>query len=260
VIAAAFAAAVATPAREALIEQWLRADRTHTVARLNSAPAAAPAEKRAQPPDLQALAARELSIPGRYQIANPPPPSYEPWWTHLWRWLHDRWQRFWQAAFGRVHVGRQTAANIGDVLLVLLGLLVIFVAVRLLVNLQLARDASRTASGALEEPPSPRALYRDASSAASRGDYGAAALLLFAATVALLERRGDVKDARSATVGDLRRELRARDAALVVGFDAVAAPFVQRAYAERPIDEPQWQRARDAFDRMLSRRHEELEG
>jgi hypothetical protein len=79
------------------------------------------------------------------------------------------------------------------------------------------------------------------------GEYGTAALLLFGATVALLDGRGAVAASRSATVGDLRRELRARDAPLVAAFDAVAAPFVEKAYAERRVDEPQWHRARDAF-------------
>jgi hypothetical protein len=41
--------------------------------------------------------------------------------------------------------------------------------------------------------------------------------------------------------------LRAHDAPLIAAFDAVAAPFVQKAYAERSVDEPQWHRARDAF-------------
>lgn len=256
---AALTVALVKPSREALIEQWLRTDRTHTMARLNSVPRAPAREETTSLPDLQALAARELATPGRYQIANPPPPAYEPWWARPWRWLHDRWERFWQAIFGHVHVGRQTIANIGDVVLVLLGLLVIYVVVRLLMNLQLAREGSRTSSAPLEEPPSPRALYKAACSAASRGDYGSAALLLFAATVALLERRGDVRAPHTATVGDLRRDLRAHNAKLVVAFDAVAAPFVQRAYAERGIDERQWEDARDAFDQLLYRSQEALE-
>jgi hypothetical protein len=69
--------------------------------------------------------------------------------------------------------------------------------------------------------------------------------------VALLDRRGAADGTASATVGDLRRELRASDARLVAPFDAVAAPFVQEAYAERAVDEPQWHRARDAFATLL---------
>ena len=69
--------------------------------------------------------------------------------------------------------------------------------------------------------------------------------------VALLDRQGAVDASASATVGDLRRELRAHNARLVAPFDAVAAPFVQEAYAERTVDEPQWHRARDAFAALL---------
>ncbi len=176
-----------------------------------------------------------------------------------WQWIHDRWTQFWQRLFGRVHVGQQQAASIGDVVLVVLGLILVFVVVRLLMNLQLARDAA-SVSVPLEAPPSPRALYKQACAAASDGDYGAAALLLFAATVALLDRRGDFDAAKSATVGDLRRALRSRNAKLVVPFDAVAGPFVQRAYAERRVDEPQWQHAREAFEQLLSPRAQTVEG
>jgi hypothetical protein len=52
-------------------------------------------------------------------------------------------------------------------------------------------------------------------------------------------------------VGDLRRELRARNAALIVPFDEVAAPFVQKAYAEHAVEEPQWHRAHKAFAALL---------
>jgi hypothetical protein len=244
--------ALVTPPREAAIERWLRADRTHTLARLGSVPKSETSSKVTLPADLQRLAARELSVPGRYRLANAAPPAREPWWARIWRWVHDLWQKFWQALFGRVHVGREAAASIGDVLLVLLGLLLIVVVVRLLMNLQLLRELSPTDAAPLAQRPSPRAIYNRACEAAARADYGNAVLMLFAATVALLERRGAVAESRSATVGDLRRALRARNAALISSFDAIAAPFVQRAYADRGVDGGQWERARDAFERLLS--------
>jgi hypothetical protein len=233
-----------------LIERWLHANRSHSLARLDSAPA----PNANAPVDLQVLAQRELSIPGRYRIARPPQPAQsEPWWMRLWSWTYDRWNHFWHAVFGRVHVGRAEVAGIGDVLLVLVGLLLIFVTVTLLAKLQLLRSGARAASEPLTAPPSPRALYRQASDAASCGDYGRAVLLLFAAMAALLHRRGDLENTSSATVGDLRRALRAKHAALVAGFDIVAAPFVQRAYADRAVDEQQWQGARAAYDALARR-------
>jgi hypothetical protein len=69
--------------------------------------------------------------------------------------------------------------------------------------------------------------------------------------LALLDRRGAANLSSSATVGDLRRDLRARHREMLAPFDAVAATFVQRAYAERAIDEPQWERARAAFVALI---------
>jgi len=251
-VIAAFAASLvlSTPLRPLLIERWLRASPAHALARLNSAPVVA-RNGGAVPADLPRLAARELSIPGRYQIGAVPAPSeFEPWWLRLWRWTYDRWQQLWHALFGRVHFGRGEVAGVGDFLLVLVALLLIGVAISLIVKLQILRSERQSKSEPLAQSPSSRALYRRACDAARGGEYGSAVLFLFAALVALLDRRGVAGVTSSATVGDLRRALRAEDAALLMRFDAVAAPFVQRAYAERSIDEPQWQRARAAFDAL----------
>jgi len=237
--------------REALVARWLAASHAHSIAHLNSAPAAT----NGAPANLLDLVQRELSAPGRYQIAKPVvPPAAKPWWLQLWDWLSDRWQQFWNALFGHAHIGRAQAASIGDVLLVLVGLVFVFVLFRLLRDMQFGRRSGPTQYEPLVEAPSPRALYRDACDAAARGDYGTAALLLFTAMVLFLDRRHAVALTSSATVGDLRRSLRAGNGALVAPFDAVAAPFVQRAYAERPISEAQWNTARVAYERVALRR------
>lgn len=247
IVAAAAALALGAPSPDTLIERWLRANRTHSMVRLESGPPA----RAAEPLDLRALAERELAVPGWYRLASPAGEAWEPWWMRIWEWVSERWQRLWSAIFARVHVARAAAASIGDVLLVLVGLLLIFVVVRLLTNFHLARSTALLELTPLEGRPSARALYREACSAATRGDYGGAAVLLFAATVALLDRQGTVEAARSATVGDFRRALRRRNAALIPTFDAVAAPFVQKAYAERAVDELQWRHAREAFESLL---------
>jgi hypothetical protein len=206
----------------------------------------------APPRDLRALAQHELTIPGRYQLMSSPtaaPP--ESFWSRAWSWLYTRWLQLMHALFARVHVGDRTVMSLGDGLLVLVGLLLLAVAVRLLRNLQLVRAGSGLAHEPLAAPLDPQSLYDDARRAANAGDYGSAALLLFAATVVLLDRRGAVEGSHSATVGDLRRELRTNDAALVSPFDAIAAPFVQKAYAERPVGAREWGRASDAFATLL---------
>jgi hypothetical protein len=252
VIVAAAAVAFAMPSRAALIERWLQASRTHSMARLASASSSA-ASHAAAPPNLRALAQRELAVAGRYQLGQTAvPPPTEPWWSRAWRWVSDRWNQLWRAVFARAHVGKEAAASIGDVLLVVVGLALLVAVVRLVRNVQFARSRSEFDAAPLAAPADPRALYRDACDAANRGDYGNAALLLFAATIALLDGRGAVEARRSATVGDLRRTLRTHNASLIAPFDAVAAPFVQTAYAERRVDEPQWHRARTAFSVILS--------
>jgi hypothetical protein len=248
IAAVAVTLALAAPSREVLIEHWLHANHTHTKARLDSGPRASKEAQGDKGTTLRAVAQRELSIPGRYQLlASPTPAQQEPWWLRTWHWIAGLWQKFWQAFFRRVHVGREAVASIGDVLLVAVVLLLIFVVVRLLMNLQLTRSALRSSSEPLAERPAPGALYNQACNAANRGEYGNAALLLFAATIALLDRHGAVDATSSATVGDLRRELRAYNAVMIESFDAVATPFAQKAYADRAVDEPQWHRAHDAY-------------
>lgn len=235
-------------ASAAIVERWLSANPAHSLAQLRSGPRG----PIVAPPDLRVLAQRELSTAGRYQLSQPvAPPIGEPWWLRALRWMADRWHQLWNALFGRVRVGKAEAANFGDALLVIVGLLLLFVVIRLLQELYVARSGARAVSEPLVEPPTPRALYRQACDAALRGDYGSAALLLFAATIALLDRRGAIDVASSATVGDLRRALQGRNAEFVAPFDAVAAAFVQRAYAERPVDEPHWQRARTAYEMIM---------
>lgn len=249
ILVAAATIALAMPSREVFVSRWLAANRAHSIAKLHSAP---PAQAGATP-DLQGLVQRELSAPGRYQIAKPAlPPASEPWWERPWHWFTDRWDKFWNALFGHARIGRAQAVSIGDVLLVVVALLFGFVLFRLLRDLQFARRSAAAQVEPLTELPSPRALYSSACEAAARGDYGTAALLLFRAFVLLLDRRGTIAVTSSATVGDLRRALRVRNAALVASFDAVAAPFVQRAYAERPITEPQWHAAQSAFEGLLN--------
>ncbi len=248
ILAAAVAAALAAPSREVLINRWLRANKTHAIGYLHMVPRA---RANAPVPDLHALAQRELATPGRYRLAQPVATTPKPWWSHIWGWIADRWQTFWHGLFKRVSVGRQTAASLGDVLLAIVALVLLVTIVRLARNIQITRATSSAArSEPLGDALSTAELYKDACDAASRGDYGAAALLLFAATVALLDNKGVVVASRSATVGDLRRQLRASEANLVDPFDAVAAPFVQRAYAERAVAEPQWSRARFAYEKL----------
>jgi len=246
IAAVAAAAALAAPSREVLVQRWLHANRGHSAASLYS-----PRNDAQVPPNLQALAQRELASPGRYNLTETPAPRVrESLWKRFLRWLGEQWDGLWRSLSKRVHFSERAANGIGLTLLAVVASILLWVAVRLLVNLQLARSRKRLDAQPLQAGLDPQALYQKARESARRGEYGRAALLLFAATVALLDLRGDVSADRSSTVGDLRRELRSNDASLVALFDAVAEPFVQSAYAERAVDASQWERAERGYSRL----------
>jgi hypothetical protein len=245
-------AAAGVTTREALIARWSAAN--HRPARLleTSAPFARP------PPGLRTLAARELAMAGRYRLAPSPPAvrPNRPWWLRAFDWLRDRWTALWSAAFGRARLGRGGAVVIGDLLIAGAVLLVLFVGYRLLAGLAFDRRSGAGRFETLASPVDPRALFAAADERARRGEYAAASRLLFAATIAALAGRGAVRDDRSATVGDFRRVLRQCDAGLVPSFDAVSSAFVTAAYAERPVEALQWERARLAYLSVLAGRPE----
>lgn len=247
ILAAAAAYALATPARDALLERWRHANPAHAH-RVLDAPAAKPVEPRA---DLQALAQRELSAPS-YRLKAPVVATVrgEPWWLRAWDAFSDWWSKLWRTLFAHARLGRRTTLAIGDLLIALVALVLIVVAFRLVRELQIERSRANRNAQPLTELPDAATLHRRACEAAARADYGAAALLLFAATIALLDKRGAIALTSSATVGELRRDLRTRDAALLEPFDTVAAPFVQRAYADRHITLDEWASARKAFEAL----------
>jgi hypothetical protein len=228
--------------REALIARWATA--SHQPTRLLEARAALATPQ----PSLRGLAARELATPGRYHLTTQPaPPPQNSIWMRLWTWLSDRWMDLWRATFGRAHLEHGTAVVIGDALIVVVALVILFVAVRLFATVVLERRARGAGAQALDSAGDAAATYAAACESARRGDYARASRLLFAATIAALSMRGVVREDRSATVGEIRRGLSGDDAALVAPFDAVASAFVTSAYAERPVDGLQWERAQAAY-------------
>jgi len=230
-----------TPSSEELVKRWLAANPAHRAAQLNAHAGTAPA-----PPDLGALAARELAS-SRYRLDETHGSYAEPLWMRALRWLFGRWDDLWRALSGRLHVSERAAVGIGDGVLVLVGLVLAVAAFYILRNVYVARASARTPAEPLAGAPDPLSLYQRACDAANRTEYGSAAVLLFGATVAMLGARGAIAAGAGSSVGDMRRELRARHEQIVGQFDAVATPFVQRTYADRAVAAAQWQRARTAF-------------
>lgn len=198
-------------------------------------------------PDFAAAARRELATPGRYDLSTKVAPPPEPTlWERAWQWIRDRLSELWEALSSRVHIGNAGAIAIGDLLIGLAVLALVFAVIRLLAEFQIDRRRAATIE-ALGAPRDARVLYERANAAARKGDFAAASRLLFAATVVALDLRGVVAEDPSATVGDLRRALRSRGTELVAPFDAVAAPFVASTYAERAVELADWDRAHAAF-------------
>lgn len=242
--AAVLAVVLTTSAeRDALTSRW-----TH------AAHAGVPANRRLQqgaPPSqdtlarLHPLAVEELSVPGRYHLRDAvAAPRAKTWWERLMDWLGDRWNALINALFGRARVNPKVAGAVGDIVIALLVLAVAAAAVRIVVVY--GRRSRRAGSVRALAPDADAAtLYAMAAKRADRGEFAAASQLLFRATLALLDVRGTLRDDASATVGEIRRRLPARD--VVSAFDAIARLFVAGTYAERPLDAAQWERARDAY-------------
>jgi len=242
--AAVLAVVLTTSAeRNALEARWTHAARAGVPANRLLHDGAVPPQSALAP--LHALAVAELRVPGRYRLhdvaAAPPAPT---WWERLWNWLGDRWNALMKALFGRAHVNPIVAGAVGDVIVALLVLAVAIAAIRILVVY--GRRSQRADSIRFLTPDTDAAtLYAMAVERADRGEFAAASQLLFRATLALLDVRGTLRDDASATVGEIRRRLPARD--VVSTFDTIARVFVAGTYAERPLDAAQWERARDAY-------------
>lgn len=189
-------------------------------------------------------AARAILSQARFRIAVAAP-ARRTWWDAFRDWLGARWRDLMHALFGRVHIGRADAA-FGDVLLIALVLVVIVVLARLLmgaVRVGTARAEYRPADAA----PDAGALHELSVTAAARGDYALAIVLLFRAALAALDVQGVVHDDPSRTVNECRRAVRAKAPPLAADFDAIARPFTAVLYAGQPVTEVQWRSALQAF-------------
>jgi len=264
-ILAAGRAAVAGASGEAatraqLVARWEHAQRA-AIAKIPQRKARAAAETRlaaerrgldegpgtSGPSDLSQIAARELRTAGRYDLAHAAAPPSPNWWQRFWTWVSEHVGKLLRLVFGRAHVSPSQAVAAGYVLLAAVTLLLLIVALRLIASIDFDRRRRARGVEPLAGKPDARALYERALRCAERERYGDAVKLLFAAAVTALELRGELEERRSATVGELRASVRARDASLTVPFDAIARPFVFSAYAERAVGSDEWERARGAY-------------
>ncbi|HEY3676163.1 MAG TPA: DUF4129 domain-containing protein [Candidatus Tumulicola sp.] len=197
-----------------------------------------------RPPDgLRAIAVRELASPA-YRWATPAP-AQRPWWQYVTGWIGDRWDDIVRVVFGRVHGGAATGIA-GDILLALAVLVVVVFALRLLSSISLDRKRASSAEpiygslGAAE-------WYRRAVESASNGDFANASRCLMGATVAALRERGAIEVSAGATVGELGREVFAREPRFAPSFHTVAQTFAIGTYAERPLNRAEFDGAAGAY-------------
>lgn len=200
------------------------------------------------PHELVQAVRAELAVPGRYHLTETHV-AHRSWLQLALQWLYDRYAEFVHALASHVKVGASGVSLFGDAIVVACVVVLGVVGARLLIALQLERARGNQAI-AIGPPRSAHAIARAAAEAAANGDYARAIRLLFAASVTLLDLRGVLHDDPSATVNDLRRALRARNASAEAPFVEIARTFSAAAYAEEQLDASAWGAAREAYDRL----------
>lgn len=209
----------------------------------------APARPVVQPANVEVQAQRELAVPGRYWLI-PGRPAHKSWFQQAVEWVQQKLSDLLKPLFSHLHVGKGGATLLGDALILLFVLIVAFVGVRLAGLVSLARDRTGARITPLEAQRNAHALMLQAAAHADEARYADAVRLLFRAAVTLLDLRGAITDDVAATVNELRRELAQRHSSASLPFDALAGAFSAAAYAERPVSQHDWQRARTEYDSL----------
>lgn len=192
----------------------------------------------------------ELAVPGRYQL-RVGGVKQRSLIDQIFQWLWDRWNDLFHALFSHIKIGPQGTSLIGDAVIVFCVVGIAALGAHLLMQLQDERSR-RERVIALAPARSAHAFAVAATAAANAGDYAHAIRLLFIAAVTLLDLRGVMRDERSATINQLRNALHARRDKLDRPFAEIAHLYTAAAYAQAPAGADAWQRARTAYDQLLT--------
>jgi hypothetical protein len=195
------------------------------------------------PHDIVRAVRAELAIPGRYHLHTAV--VQKSWLVRLIDWVGDLYQKYIGAIISHIHVGPAGATIVGDMMIVIALGIVVYAGARLLISLNIADD--RLGSGTLLPSRNAQALARTAAAFAEGGDFARAIRTLFSAAIVLLDLRGVVADNESATINQFRRALRNRASGAEVPFGEIARAYTIVAFAEEPIGEPLWTKAREAY-------------
>jgi hypothetical protein len=186
----------------------------------------------------------ELAIPGRYHLRALA--ARRSFFGDLFTWVWDHVVDFFNRFFAHVHVGSGTMNAIGMFVVVLCAIAFAGVALSLALRVQLG-SARRAGIVPMQTTRSARAYALEAAQYAGTGDYARAVRALFLASVAALDVGGIVVDERGATVNELRRALSQRNAHLEQPFTDLARAYTNAAYAERPLERSDYERAALAY-------------
>lgn len=210
--------------------------------------AALPAFGAQRPPSDPNALARAIIAHGNFHLHSRPQ-TISPWERFL-RWLGNWLDRI----FGHAHGPSGAIVDLlGWILLAVVLGGVVFVIVRLLMNVGGAGAESRTRSvRALQPRVAAKVWYDRATAAAQAGRYRDAAVLLFRAALAILDLRGFVHDDPSRTVNECAAQLRERAPQHLQSFAAIARFFTAAFYAEKPVGADAWENARTEYDRLFA--------
>ncbi|HET7813094.1 MAG TPA: DUF4129 domain-containing protein [Candidatus Baltobacteraceae bacterium] len=210
--------------------------------------AALPAFGARRPPADPNALAREIVLHGNYRLHSAAE-TLSPWRRFL-AWIGNLLDKL----FGHAHAPPSGVVDLlGWILLAVVLGGVVFVIVRLLMNITGAAGGPQTRSvRAIQPRVAAKAWYDRALAAAQAGRYREAAVLLFRAALAILDLRGFVHDDPSRTVDECAAELRDRAPQHLQAFGDVARFFTAAFYAEKAVDESAWERARAAYDNLFA--------
>jgi hypothetical protein len=191
---------------------------------------------------------QELATPFRYHLGVAP--ARESWLQRLF----DAIARWWHALVSHFHGGARAESIAGDVVIVALVALLLYLIVRLVLAASIRRSAVSTDLESLVAERPEHRMAREASRAAESGDFLTAVRLILQAAILLLDLRGKLHDDASATLSELRRQVHALGDSAANPFGEIAAAYTHGVYAQQPVEESLWRRSRSAYDALRSGR------
>ena len=204
--------------------------------------------------DVDGVAKKVLSDPA-YAVAHAAPPAQQKqsWLDILLKRLAELWSKF----LGRAAASGSSSVALGDIIAIIAvaaaAAALIYLIVRVAQTLVARRSRRRgeeQIGTEIAAPGDPDLSYAAARRAASEGSYGRAVVLLFQASLVVLDRSGRVAYDPARTAGEYRRAVRLTAARASSPFDELARAFTDVAYADKDATEREWMSADASYSRF----------